>query len=618
MDKNSIRVERESQWKSRRNAPRKPQNPVANGASTERSQLVGKLAEIEKQMSKLGNERMRLREQLSKLDAKGPEPQPSRQPVPKSSSREVASPNPSVQMLERRGSLDRGKGVNAALEMELFGEKRLNPAAIDFSEYEAIPVHVTGDHIPKPVEDFASVDNLHPQLGWNIARAGFTRPTPVQKHALPLAVAGRDIVACAQTGSGKTAAFIIPMIQQLLETGGGARKMTNGRAAGKSFARFAPVGLILSPTRELAIQIHDEARKMLYRTGMRTCTVYGGAKDTGQLRALAPLVDLLVATPGRLIDFLKRGCIVLEKIRFLVLDEADRMLDMGFEPQVREIVQRHDMPGAGSTRQTLMFSATFAHEVQLLAQAFLSPGYAFIAVGRVGSTTHLIEQRVERAEKHEKRERIMELLAEHSERTLVFTRTKHMAKKLSKWIHAEVDASTSIHGNRSQSQREHALKEFREGRARVLVATDVASRGLDVPGVKYVVNYDMPAKIDDYVHRIGRTGRCGQKGIAISFVAEDDSGILRPLHALLLECDQPVPDWLARMAVAPGGGGGGHGKRFGGRDVRKGGGRQQQSGGGRQQQSGGGRQQQSGGGRQQQFGGGRQQQSGGGRQQQSG
>eukprot|EP01083_Nonionella_stella_P066976 176829_1 len=168
MDKNSIRVERESQWKSRRNAPRKPQNPVANGASTERSQLVGKLAEIEKQMSKLGNERMRLREQLSKLDAKGPEPQPSRQPVPKSSSREVASPNPSVQMLERRGSLDRGKGVNAALEMELFGEKRLNPAAIDFSEYEAIPVHVTGDHIPTPSEGRAPPG--HQQLAHEGAR----------------------------------------------------------------------------------------------------------------------------------------------------------------------------------------------------------------------------------------------------------------------------------------------------------------------------------------------------------------------------------------------------------------------------------------------------------------
>jgi len=344
--------------------------------------------------------------------------------------------------------------------------------------------------------------------------------------------------------------------------------------------------LILAPTRELVSQIHDEARKFAYRSWVRPAVVYGGADINQQLRLIERGCDLLSATPGRLVDLIERGRISLANIKYLVLDEADRMLDMGFEPQIRRIVQGEDMPGT-SERQTLMFSATFPRDIQMLAKDFLKD-YIFLSVGRVGSTSENITQKIEYVEDNDKRSVLLDILASQSKEdlglTLVFVETKRMADMLSDFLMGNNLPATSIHGDRTQREREMALQTFRTGRTPIMVATAVAARGLDIPNVTHVVNYDLPSDIDDYVHRIGRTGRAGNTGVSTAFFNRGNKNIVRELVELLREANQDIPGWLETVAheasFGSGGGFRGRGGRgrgggrggAGGRDYRTGGG----------------------------------------------
>nr|VDD16080.1 unnamed protein product [Brassica oleracea] len=446
----------------------------------------------------------------------------------------------------------------------------LDNTGINFDAYEDIPIETSGDNVPPSVNTFAEID-LGDALNLNIRRCKYVKPTPVQRHAIPILLAGRDLMACAQTGSGKTAAFCFPIISGIMKDQHVLQRPRGSRTV-------YPLAVILSPTRELASQIHDEAKKFSYQTGVKVVVAYGGTPINQQLRELERGVDILVATPGRLNDLLERARVSMQMIRFLALDEADRMLDMGFEPQIRKIVEQMDMPPRG-VRQTLLFSATFPREIQRLAADFLA-NYIFLAVGRVGSSTDLIVQRVEFVLDSDKRSHLMDLL--HAQRengiqgkqalTLVFVETKRGADSLENWLCINGFPATSIHGDRSQQEREVALKSFKSGRTPILVATDVAARGLDIPHVAHVVNFDLPNDIDDYVHRIGRTGRAGKSGLATAFFNDGNTSMARSLCELMQEANQEVPAWLSRYASRSSFGGGKNkrsGGRFGGRDFRR-------------------------------------------------
>uniref|UniRef100_A0A803V8D7 RNA helicase n=1 Tax=Ficedula albicollis TaxID=59894 RepID=A0A803V8D7_FICAL len=402
------------------------------------------------------------------------------------------------------------------LEQELFSGSN---TGINFEKYDDIPVEATGSNCPPHIESFSDVDMGEIIMG-NIELTRYTRPTPVQKHAIPIIKEKRDLMACAQTG-----------------------KLT----------LFA------------------------YRSRVRPCVVYGGADIGQQIRDLERGCHLLVATPGRLVDMMERGKIGLDFCKYLVLDEADRMLDMGFEPQIRRIVEQDTMPPKG-VRHTMMFSATFPKEIQMLARDFLDE-YIFLAVGRVGSTSENITQKVVWVEEPDKRSFLLDLLnaTGKDSLTLVFVETKKGADALEDFLYHEGYACTSIHGDRSQRDREEALHQFRSGKSPILVATAVAARGLDISNVKHVINFDLPSDIEEYVHRIGRTGRVGNLGLATSFFNERNINITKDLLDLLVEAKQEVPSWLENMAYEQhhkGGGSRGRSKSsrfsggFGARDYR--------------------------------------------------
>lgn len=429
------------------------------------------------------------------------------------------------------------------LEVELFGSGN---TGINFSKYEDIPVEATGDNIPPHITSFDEV-KLTEIIKNSITLAGYDKPTPVQKYAIPIIIGRRDVMACAQTGSGKTAAFLVPILNQIYESG---PRAPPANTSGKR--KHFPLGLVLAPTRELATQIYDEARKFAYRSRMRPAVVYGGSNIVDQMRELDRGCHLLVATPGRLVDMLGRGKIGLHNCRYLVLDEADRMLDMGFEPQIRRIVQEDTMPPTGE-RQTLMFSATFPKEIQMLARDFLS-NYIFLAVGRVGSTSENITQKIVWVEEHDKRSYLLDLLeagnfsdSSAESLSLIFVETKKGADMLEEYLHQMGYPVTSIHGDRTQREREEALRRFRAGKAPILVATAVAARGLDIPHVKHVINFDLPGDVEEYVHRIGRTGRMGNLGLATSFFNSKNINLVRDLVSLLIEANQELPPWLDDM-----------------------------------------------------------------------
>uniref|UniRef100_A0A3Q4N324 RNA helicase n=1 Tax=Neolamprologus brichardi TaxID=32507 RepID=A0A3Q4N324_NEOBR len=452
-----------------------------------------------------------------------------------------------------------------SLRSELFSGSN---TGINFEKYDDIPVEATGQNCPQHIESFQDVDMGEIIMG-NIALSRYTRPTPVQKYAIPIIKSKRDLMACAQTGSGKTAAFLLPVLSQIYTDGPG-EALNAAKASGQENGKYGrrkqyPISLVLAPTRELALQIYDEARKFSYRSRVRPCVVYGGADIGQQIRDLERGCHLLVATPGRLVDMMERGKIGLDYCNYLVLDEADRMLDMGFEPQIRRIVEQDTMPPKG-IRQTMMFSATFPKEIQILARDFLED-YIFLAVGRVGSTSENITQKVVWVEESDKRSFLLDLLSataipsevqdstgDNIEKpgkdslTLVFVETKKGADALEDFLYREGYACTSIHGDRSQRDREEALNQFRSGKCPILVATAVAARGLDISNVKHVINFDLPSDIEEYVHRIGRTGRVGNLGLATSFFNDKNGNITKDLLDILVEAKQEVPSWLESLA----------------------------------------------------------------------
>ncbi|RPA84962.1 DEAD-domain-containing protein [Ascobolus immersus RN42] len=480
------------------------------------------------------------------------------------------------------GSWIDGKHVpgpsNPRVERELYGvpnDPSKQQTGINFDNYDDIPIEVTGRDVPEPVTAF-TVPPLDDHLISNLELSGYKKPTPVQKYSIPIVMGGRDLMACAQTGSGKTGGFLFPILSQSFLTG--PSPIPPSPYGREDYRRAYPTALVLAPTRELAAQIYDEARKFAYRSWVKPCVVYGGADISSQLRQLERGCDLLVATPGRLVDIMARGRILLSSIKYLVLDEADRMLDMGFEPQIRQIVEEADMPKVDQ-RQTLMFSATFPRDIQVLARDFLKD-YIFLSVGRVGSTSENITQKIEYVEDADKRSVLLDILHTHAGGlTLIFVETKRMADSLSDFLLHQSFPATSIHGDRSQRERERALEMFRTGKYPIMVATAVAARGLDIPNVTHVVNYDLPNDIDDYVHRIGRTGRAGNTGISTAFFNRGNRGICRGLIDLLKEANQEVPQFLESVAREGGfssGRGGSRGGRGGGfrggaqnRDARK-------------------------------------------------
>merc|ERR1712137_528463 len=475
----------------------------------------------------------------------------------------------------RRGwnSRPRWDEPNSRLEQELFGNQV--SSGINFEKYEAIPVEVSGRDCPSSVFDNFSDAPLGKILTRNIDLAGYKQPTPIQKNSLPIVLAGRDLMACAQTGSGKTAAFLFPTLSKLCnDFPDGIEDPPYASGYGRRNRKVYPSVLVMAPTRELAQQIHLEARKFSYRSPFRCCVAYGGADIGSQLRSMEQGCDILIATPGRIIDMIERGRVSLSQIRFFIMDEADRMLDMGFEPQIRQIVEDEDMP-QGDERQTLMFSATFPKEIQKLAQDFLQD-YIFLQVGRVGSTTDSITQRVIQVDERDKKEALVDLLDQIQGLTLIFVETKRNCDFIEDYLYDLGYPVVAIHGDRNQREREAALNSFRSEKTPILVATDVAARGLDIDNVLHVINFDLPHDINDYVHRIGRTGRAGHAGVATAMINEKNSNLIKDLVEILHEASQDVPDWLNSMSRNAARGKG----RTQTRDYRPSGGRRGGSGGG--------------------------------------
>ena len=357
-----------------------------------------------------------------------------------------------------------------------------------------------------------------------LSTEGYTTPTPIQTQAIPHVLAGRDVQGIAQTGTGKTAAFALPILHRL----GADKKQARPRSCRV---------LVLSPTRELASQIAESFRAYGRHTGVRVALVFGGVPKGKQARAMAGGVDVLVATPGRLLDLMQEQAVQLGSVEVLVLDEADHMLDLGFIVPIRKIVST--IPTA---RQTLFFSATMPKEISALAGAMLRDP-VHVAVTPVATTAEKIEQRVIFVEAARKRQMLAEILKRGKMgRTLVFTRTKHGADRVTQHLEAIGMPAAAIHGNKSQPQRERALANFKDGRISVLVATDIAARGIDVDGVTHVVNFDLPNVPEAYVHRIGRTARAGQTGVAISFCDSSERPYLRSIEKLTkirLSVDEP-------------------------------------------------------------------------------
>ncbi|KAL8304594.1 hypothetical protein RB597_004278 [Gaeumannomyces tritici] len=426
-----------------------------------------------------------------------------------------------------------------------------------------------GTDIPKPVETFDEAG--FPRYVMDEVKAqGFPAPTAIQSQGWPMALSGRDVVGIAETGSGKTLTYCLPAIvhinaQPLLAPGDG------------------PIVLVLAPTRELAVQIQTEITKFGKSSRIRNTCVYGGVPKGPQARDLARGVEVCIATPGRLIDMLESGRTNLRRVTYLVLDEADRMLDMGFEPQIRKIIGQ-----IRPDRQTLMWSATWPKEVRNLASDFLND-FIQVNIGSMDlSANHRITQIVEVVSESEKRDRMirhMEKVMDNKEsanKILIFVGTKRVADEITRFLRQDGWPALSIHGDKQQNERDWVLDQFKTGKSPIMVATDVASRGIDVRNITHVLNYDYPNNSEDYIHRIGRTGRAGAKGTAITFFTSDNSKQARDLLGVLQEAKQEIDPRLADMARYGGGGGGG---RYGGYRGRGGGGG---GGGGRHGGGGGG------------------------------
>jgi ATP-dependent RNA helicase RhlE len=352
---------------------------------------------------------------------------------------------------------------------------------------------------------------LGPKLLQSITDVGYTTPTPIQSAAIPPVLAGHDLIGIAQTGTGKTAAFVLPILERLAQ----------------SAPSRHPRALIVAPTRELAAQIDENVRSLGKSMRIRCATIYGGVGERPQIDAVRRGVDIIVATPGRLLDLMGSRHVSLHAVQVAVLDEADRMLDMGFLPQIRRVVQA--LP---RTRQTLLFSATLSKDIEKVTAEFLNNPET-VEIGRRANPADTVTQLLYPVPKSRKVDLLIHLLRDEAlDSVLVFSRTKHGADKIARRLtQANIKAAT-IHSNRSQSQRTQALDAFKSGKCRVLVATDIASRGIDVEGISHVVNFDFPMHPEDYVHRIGRTGRAQAIGDAISFVTPDDESAVRDVEKM--------------------------------------------------------------------------------------
>ncbi|QGZ42034.1 ATP-dependent RNA helicase RhlE [Pseudoduganella flava] len=354
-----------------------------------------------------------------------------------------------------------------------------------------------------------------------VTETGYTAPTPIQSQAIPAVLNGGDLLAGAQTGTGKTAGFTLPLLQRLSTDAYGS-KLTNNTSQ-------RPIrALILTPTRELAAQVEECVRVYGKYTKLNSAVIFGGVSINPQIKQLKHGVDILVATPGRLLDHLAQGTVNLDKVEILVLDEADRMLDMGFIRDIRKV-----LAALPPKRQNLLFSATFSDEIKALADGLLDKP-ATIEVARRNSTVEIIAQKIHPVDRDKKHPMLSYLIRTHKwTQVLVFTRTKHGANKLVEQLGADGIKAMAIHGNKSQSARTRALAEFKDGTLQVLVATDIAARGIDIDQLPHVVNYDLPNVPEDYVHRIGRTGRAGAKGEAVSLVCVDEHDMLKDIEKLI-------------------------------------------------------------------------------------
>jgi len=362
--------------------------------------------------------------------------------------------------------------------------------------------------------DFNSL-GLAPSLNAALERLELTEPTPIQREAIPIALEGKDVMGLAQTGTGKTLAFGLPLIEHLMGQPGKPKPRT-------------VKALILAPTRELTNQIADNLRNLTRGTKIWVTTVVGGQSIGRQINTLARGTDILAATPGRLIDLMDRGAVDLSTVQHLVLDEADQMLDLGFIHALRKIA-----PRLGTPRQTMLFSATMSKQMEELSRAYLTDPVR-VQVAPPGKTADKITQSIHFLEKGGKPAKLREILRENPEAlTLVFSRTKHGAEKLMKGLVSDGFSAASIHGNKTQGQRDRAIKAFRAGQVKILVATDVAARGIDIPQVTTVINFDLPDVPENYVHRIGRTARAGREGEAIALCAPDEGNLLRQIEKLL-------------------------------------------------------------------------------------
>lgn len=347
-----------------------------------------------------------------------------------------------------------------------------------------------------------------------VEKQGYTTPSPIQEKAIPVILQGKDVLASAQTGTGKTAGFSLPMLQMLNET---------------RHPKYRPIrALVLTPTRELAAQVYDNVRNYGTYLNMKSTVIFGGVKPKAQIATIRQGVDVLVATPGRLLDLENQGALSLKRIEFLVLDEADRMLDMGFVRDIKKIMSL--MP---AKRQNLLFSATFSKEIKELASGILK-NPVLVEATPENSTAEKVSQKIYRVDKGQKTALVTKLIADGNwKQVLIFTRTKHGANKLTKKLIASKISAAAIHGNKSQGARTKALAEFKSNDIRVLVATDIAARGLDIPLLPHVINYELPNVPEDYVHRIGRTGRAGAKGEALSLVCIEEMEYARQIEKLL-------------------------------------------------------------------------------------
>jgi ATP-dependent RNA helicase RhlE len=361
---------------------------------------------------------------------------------------------------------------------------------------------------------------LRPEVLQSVSDAGYSTPTPIQVQAIPLALRGRDIMGLAQTGTGKTAAFTLPIVDRLI---GGPRRTR---------------ALILTPTRELCLQVEESVRKYAAHAELDVAPVFGGVPIEPQERALRGGVDVVVATPGRLLDHVERQNVVFDDLEVLVLDEADRMLDMGFAPQINRVVA-----AIPAYRQTLLFSATMPPEVEALARKYLRKPIV-VQVGVRSSAASTVTHAVYPVPHHRKGALLAELLRREPEGSvLVFTRTKHGADKVVRELEDAGITAMALHGDKTQAHRLEALDDFREGRIRILIATDIAQRGLDISHISHVINYDVPQQAEDYVHRIGRTGRAAREGDAYTFMAPDEISMVRLIERVI---GQEIP----RISVA--------------------------------------------------------------------